>query len=490
MELAVSFSTGDGWILVAVFFLICGSAMLALAETGLMRTSRARAKVLEDSGVRGARSLRKLVEHPEGFLAPVLLLVLLCQLVAATLVGVVAAHVFGPLGVAVATLFEVVVIFLFGEAVPKQWAVRHADRAALLVAPMVSGFVRFPPIRVLSTALIGIARVLTPGGRSPHTGSEITESELLSFTDVAVEEEAIESNEREFIRSIIEFGDTIVREVMVPRPDIVAFEATTLAEAVLEGAIDVGFSRLPVYSGNIDNVVGIAFTKDLVLAVRGGKADSAVVEITRPAHYVPETKRVAPLLREMQRGRFHLAVVVDEYGGTAGIVTLEDLIEELVGEISDEYDAVEPTVEPLGDGRFRVPSIMAVDEVNELLGAVLPLGDDWDTIGGLVLAIAGHIPKEGESIEVDGYRLVAENVESQRIGAVSMQAIEGPPLHLEEEDEGEGEGGEVGGALSGDSIASERTALEADAGAGDADVGIAAGSAEETSARSLGSESR
>jgi hypothetical protein len=133
---------------------------------------------------------------------------------------------------------------------------------------------------------------------------------------------------------------------------------------------------------------------------------------------------------------------------------------------------------------------MAVDEVNELLGAVLPLGDDWDTIGGLVLAIAGHIPKEGESIEVDGYRLVAENVESQRIGAVSMQAIEGPPLHLEEEDEGEGEGGEVGGALSGDSIASERTALEADAGAGDADVGIAAGSAEETSARSLGSESR
>jgi CBS domain containing-hemolysin-like protein len=430
----ISFSTGDGWILVAVFFLIGCSAMLALAETGLMRTSRARAKVLEDSGVRGARSLRKLVENPEGFLAPVLLLVLMCQLVAATLVGVVAAHVFGPLGVAVATLFEVVVIFLFGEAVPKQWAVRHADRAALLVAPIVAGFVRFPPIRALSTALIGIARVLTPGGRKPFIGSEMTESELLAFTDVAVEEAAIESNEREFIRSIIEFGDTIAREVMVPRPDIVAFEATTLAELVLEGAIKAGYSRLPVYDGNIDNVVGIAFTKDLVLALRAGKAGNPVVEIVRSAHFVPETKRVAPLLREMQRERFHLAVVVDEYGGTAGIVTLEDLIEELVGEIADEYDAVEPTVEALGDGWFRVPGIMAVNEANELLGAELPLGDDWDTIGGLVLAIAGHIPAEGESIEVEGYRLVAENVESQRIGAVRMQAVDHPPLHLEDAD--------------------------------------------------------
>jgi CBS domain containing-hemolysin-like protein len=262
----------------------------------------------------------------------------------------------------------------------------------------------------------------------------MTESELLAFTDVAVEEAAIESNEREFIRSIIEFGDTIAREVMVPRPDIVAFEATTLAELVLEGAIKAGYSRLPVYDGNIDNVVGIAFTKDLVLALRAGKAGNPVVEIVRSAHFVPETKRVAPLLREMQRERFHLAVVVDEYGGTAGIVTLEDLIEELVGEIADEYDAVEPTVEALGDGWFRVPGIMAVNEANELLGAELPLGDDWDTIGGLVLAIAGHIPAEGESIEVEGYRLVAENVESQRIGAVRMQAVDHPPLHLEDAD--------------------------------------------------------
>lgn len=432
-ELAnLSWSSGDSWILVAVALLITGSAVLALAETGLTRTSKARAKALDDSGARGAKSLRRLVEQPERFLAPVLLLVLLCQLVAATLVGVVAAHLFGPLGVAVATAFEVVVIFIFGEAVPKQWAVRNADRAALMTAPMVAGFVRFPPVRVLSSGLIGIARLLTPGGRRPHGGSEMTESELLAFTDVAVEEDAIESGERELIHSIIEFGDTIVREVMVPRPDIVAFDASTLAEPVLEGAIAVGFSRLPVYEGSIDHVVGIAFTKDLVLAVRRAQSTRPVGEIARAPHFVPETKRVAPLLREMQRERFHIAIVVDEYGGTAGIVTLEDLIEELVGEISDEYDVAEPTVEPLEEGRYRVPSIMAVDEVNDLLGAELPLGDDWDTIGGLMMAQAGHIPTEGESIEVDGYCLVAGNVTGQRIGSVTVEAlVERSPLRHE-----------------------------------------------------------
>jgi CBS domain containing-hemolysin-like protein len=248
-----------------------------------------------------------------------------------------------------------------------------------------------------------------------------------------VEEAAIESDERELIHSILEFGDTIVREVMVPRPDIVAFEASTLVERALENAITVGFSRLPVYDASIDHVVGIAFTKDLVLAVRRGQAARPVSETARVAHFVPETKRVAPLLREMQRDRFHLAIVVDEYGGTAGIVSLEDLIEELVGEISDEYDVVEPTVEPLEDGRYRVPSIMGVDEVNEFLGAELPLGDDWDTIGGLVMAKAGHIPSEGESIEVDGYLLVAGNVTGQRIGSVTVEALDGrAPLQHEE----------------------------------------------------------
>jgi len=428
--LAASFTGTDGGLLAAVVVLIIGSAVLALAETGLTRTSRAKAKALEDEGHRGARSLRKLADEPERFLAPVLLIVLLCQLVAATLVGVIAAHLFGALGVAVATVFEVIVIFVFGEAVPKQWAVRHTDRAALFAAPFVNALIGFWPIRVVSNALIGFARAITPGGKS-DSGTDITESELLAFTDVAAEDEAIESGERQLIHSIIEFGDTIVREVMVPRPDVVAVDGSTEAETALEVAMQAGFSRVPVYEGNVDNVVGIAFTKDLVRAVRHGGERQPVSELSRPAHYVPETKRVAPLLREMQGGQFHIAVVIDEYGGTAGVVTLEDLIEELVGEIVDEFDVEEPLVEPLGEGQFRVSSKMPVDEVNELLDAALPLSDDWDTIGGLVMAFAGHVPTEGEAVEVDGHRLVAEKVQGRRIGAVRLVNLGGAPLRLD-----------------------------------------------------------
>ena len=267
---------------------------------------------------------------------------LLCQLVAATLVGVIAAQVFGPLGVAIATAFEVVVIFVFSEAVPKQWAVRHSDRAALLAAPLVTTLVRFPPTRFVSGALIGLARLITPGGRSPQAATDVTESELLAFADVAALDEAIESDERVLIHSIIEFGDTIVREVMVPRPDVVAVEDSAETGAVLERAIEAGYSRIPVFNESLDDVIGIAFTKDLIRAARGGKEHCPVSEVCRPANYVPETKRVAPLMREMQAGQFHLAVVIDEYGGTAGVVTLEDLIEELVGEIFDEFDVDEP----------------------------------------------------------------------------------------------------------------------------------------------------
>jgi len=423
-----SFTGADAGLLVAVFILIAGSAVLSLAETGLTRTSRARAKSLDDAGQRGARSLRRLVEEPEAFLAPILLLVLLCQLVAATLVGVIASQVFGPIGVAVATAFEVVVIFVFSEAVPKQWAVRHSDRAALLAAPLVTTLVKFPLTRFLSGALIGLARLITPGGRAEQPVPDVTESELLAFADVAALDEAIESDERVLIHSIIEFGDTIVREVMVPRPDVVAVEDSAETGAVLERAIEAGYSRIPVFNESLDDVIGIAFTKDLIRAARSGKEHCPVRDVCRPANYVPETKRVAPLMREMQAGQFHLAVVIDEYGGTAGVVTLEDLIEELVGEIVDEFDVDDPLIVPLGGGQFRVSSKMDVDEVNDLLGANLPAGD-WDSIGGLVLAIAGHVPSEGESIEVDGHLLVAEKLQGRRIGSVRIMRLDGPPLH-------------------------------------------------------------
>jgi CBS domain containing-hemolysin-like protein len=413
-----SFDLGDLVLIVVVLVLLAASAILALAETSLVRMSPAKARALVDDGRRGAKVLVRLTENPQGFLNPVLLLVLICQLVVATLVGILAAHWFGAWGVVAATVFEIVVIFVLGEAVPKNWAVHHPERAALFSAPLVAGLVRFWPVRMVSGALIGLANLLI-GEQGQYLGSGVTESELLAMADVALEGDVIETEERALIHSIIEFGDTVVREVMVPRPDMVTIGADETVEAVLERALEVGFSRMPVVEQQGDDVVGLAYTKDMIRTVRSGKGEDPVRSHVRIAHFVPETKRVSDLMREMQAETFHLAIVVDEYGGTAGLVTLEDLIEELVGEIVDEFDVEEAQVEELGGGELRVSARLPVDEINDLIHASLPTGP-WDTVGGLVFDLLGHVPAAGESVTVDGMKLVVDRVNGRRIERVRI----------------------------------------------------------------------
>jgi putative hemolysin len=418
---ATGFRPIDWLLIVAIAVLLAVSGMLALAETSLVRTTRAKAKALLDDRRRGSRPLVRLVENPERFLNPVLLLVLICQLVSATLVGILANDWFGPIGVLVATVFEVVVIFVFFEALPKNWAVHNPERAALLSAPIVSAVVRFPPVRAVSWVLIGLADLMigrTGDQRGVRSGY-VTESELLAMADVAHADEAIEPEEREYIHSVIEFGDTVVREVMVPRPDMVTLEAASTVTAALEAALAAGFSRLPVHEHNVDDVIGIAYTKDLVRAEREGHGAEEVRAHVRSAVFVPETKGLTGLLRDMQEHKFHLAIVVDEYGGTAGLVSLEDLIEELIGEIVDEFDHEEPAVERRPDGSVEVNGLMAVDDADELLGADLPQGA-WDTVGGLVLDLAGRVPEEGESVEVGGFRFVVQRVQGHRIQRVRI----------------------------------------------------------------------
>jgi CBS domain containing-hemolysin-like protein len=270
---ATGFHPVDWLLIVTIAVLLGVSGMLALAETSLVRMSRAKAKALLDDRRHGARPLVRLVENPERFLNPVLLLVLICQLVSATLVGILANAWFGPIGVLVATAFEVVVIFVFFEALPKNWAVHNPERAALLSAPIVTAVVRFPPVHAVSWVLIGMAdRMIgrNRGDQASMRSGYVTESELLAMADVAHADEAIEPEEREYIHSVIEFGDTVVREVMVPRPDMVTLEASSTVTAALEAALAAGFSRLPVHEHNFDDVIGIAYTKDLVRAERGG----------------------------------------------------------------------------------------------------------------------------------------------------------------------------------------------------------------------------
>jgi putative hemolysin len=425
---ASGFHTLDGILIVVIVVLLAASGVLAMSETSLVRMNKIKAKALVDEHRRGARQLARLVENPANFLNPILLLVLICQLVSATLVGIVAEHLFGGLGVLFGAVFEVVVIFVFFEAVPKNWAVLNEDRAALLSAPLISTLLRFPPIRWISSLLIGLANWIIGAPDEDDDAFRqtfITDSELKAMADVAHEEKVIEKEERSFIHSVIDFGDTVTREVMVPRPDMVTVEADATVKSALEAALAAGFSRIPVEQDGIDDIIGVAYAKDLVRAERVGKAGQPVREVMREAVFVPEAKEVAALLRDMREKKFHMAIVVDEYGGTAGLVTLEDLLEELVGDITDEFDVEEPAVERLDDGSLVVKAGYSLDDAGQLLGAKLPTGP-WDTVGGLILDRLGRVPDPGDSVEVDGFHLTALNVRGRRIGRVRIEPTEPP----------------------------------------------------------------
>ena len=418
-------TSSDAAILAVIIVLFLFSILLAGSETAFTRMNRIRALALEEEGRKGASKLARMLEHPERTLNVVLLLVLISQLTSATLIGVLLGRSFGPYGVLVGVVLQIVVFFVIGEVAPKTFAIQQTDRAALGVSGFLWLITNFPPLRVLSRGLIGLANSILPG-KGLKEGPFVTEGEIRALADVAADEEIIETEERRLIHSIFEFGDTVVREVMQPRPDMIAIEADESIETAIEPAIEGGYSRIPCYEDSTDNIVGLVFLKDLVRLARSGEEGKSVRDALRSAVFVPEQKRVAELLREMQTEQFHMAVVVDEYGGTAGLVTLEDLLEEIVGEIADEYDVETPGVEHLADGSLRVPGRTPIDEVSEELGIELP-DTEWDTVGGLVFNLLGHVPEEGEPVRFQGLELVTERVQGRRIVSVRIRTVEPAP---------------------------------------------------------------
>jgi len=411
----------SAFAIVAIALLWAISGVLALAETAFTRASRIRLLAFEEDGDKRARRVLRLMERPEVTLNSILLLVLGCQMIGATLLGTVLQPHFGAAGVALGIFIEIFVVFTLFEVVPKTFALQHADRVALAISPLLAFITVFWPFRVLTSGFIRIANVILPGKGLRH-GPFVTEAEILTMADVAAQESAIETEERELIHSIFEFGDTVVREVMLPRTDMVAVEADDTVDAAIRTAIAAGKSRLPCFDDTPDNITGLVFLKDLVARSSAGEGNEAVRASQRAANLVPESKRVAELLREMQREKFHMAIVIDEYGGTAGLVTMEDLLEEIVGEITDEYDIEEPTVERLPNGSLRVPGRTPIDEVNELLDVELP-DDEWDTVGGLVFNTLGHVPVVGECLTVDGLEFCAERIEGPRIVSVIISRV-------------------------------------------------------------------
>lgn len=422
--IAAAPTTTDWWMLVAIFALLIVLIILSIAEMGLSRVSKPKAQALADSGARGGPALLSLVTQPEKWVNPLLLSVNVCQTVQATLTGVVSGRLFGAIGVAVGVVLNVVVFFVFAEAVPKTYAVLHSDRAALSTSRLVSVLIAFSPLRAVSRALIGLTNIVVKG-KGLEQGPFIGEQEFLGIVEAAAEEEIIEHEERELIESIIEFGDTVVREIMRPRPDVISVDSGSSIDAALDEAFEHGVSRMPVMreddEGNED-VMGIVYAKDLMRRIRAGEGSLVVDSLVRPAIVIPENKPVAKLMREMQREHFHMAIVADEYGSIVGLVTLEDCLEELVGEIVDEHDDEVPQVRQLPNGESMVDAGMSISDFNDHFRLDLD-DDEFDTVGGFLFGTLEHVPVVGESIRIDGWKIVVEELEGRRITLVRLKPV-------------------------------------------------------------------
>lgn len=415
-------SLGVGLLVVGL--LMAASAVLVATETSILHIRRARAEVLtgtngdsQRTDDRSADLLRLLDDRVRG-LGPVLFLLMAFRLAAAGLLAVLVAGDHGAGWAGVALMVLLVVGFTLADVLPRTIALRSTDRLVLRLAPFALAIGRILPIRWPALGLVGLAERLLP--RPLRTAAPVvSEEELLAVADRALASRSIDADEHDLIESVIAFGDTLVREVMVPRPDMECVAADlTVAEAMAVAARN-GHSRVPVNGDGLDDIIGVLHAKDLMRAHLEGRDDVPVNGLARPPRFVPETKQADDLLREMQADRYHLAIVVDEHGGTAGLVTMEDLLEEVVGEIEDEFDQAEPIAQPLTGGGLRVHGRMPIDELNDLLGETLPAGD-WDTVGGLIFDALGHVPVVGEGIEVAGRRFGVEQVEGRRITSVRI----------------------------------------------------------------------
>lgn len=415
-----------GLILLAMFF--------AASEAALVSISRVNARAMLERRQRGAHAVVRLIEDRNRFLTTVLVGNTIVLLAADSL----ATYVFIKRGVPHAAVWSTVlmtlVLLTFGEIVPKTIAVGNAELWARRLAPWLEriAFVLAPVNATFLWLTNGILRLF--GGRPSAHGPFVTEEDIRTLVNVGAEQKVLEEREREMIHSIIEFGDTIVREVMTPRPDIVAVERSMPATRALELVIKEGYAKIPVYEETIDNVIGVVHERELLIALANGTITHVpLTSLMRNVEFVPENKRVSEMLREMQRGKYSLAIVVDEYGGTAGLVTLEDLLEEIVGEIRDEHDEVEEEpIRRINEHEAVVEASTNVEDVNAVLHTELPT-DEFETIGGLTVGLFGRLPQVGEEIDAgENVRLKVERTRGRRILAVRV-LLDGR-RHEEEED--------------------------------------------------------
>jgi putative hemolysin len=420
--------------LLVIVFLVLLNAIFVSAEIALVAIRRSRVEQLVEENRRGARRVRRLTSDPGRFLAVVQLGVTFIGFLAAAFAGVQLSAPFavalqgvgldpgtaGAIALIVVTVVLSLFTIVFGELVPKTLALAHPEAFALaLAAPVdIIGRVLRPIVAVLTWATAAIGRIL---GAEVSTEQQISADELRLIVERGGEQGVLEAEEEQMINAVIELGQHRVHEVMVPRVAIASLPSVATFEEAIDLVIEVGHSRIPVYHDSIDEIVGILYAKDLLPYLKPDAGPRpALRKLLRPPVLVPESMTIDDLLHEMQRRKVHIAIVLDEYGGTAGLVTIEDLLEEIVGEIQDEYDVEEPMVVRLSDHEARVDGRADVDEILEMFDLDLKLEDDeeYDTIGGLMYHRIGGVPAPGDSIEVDGLRLTVESTDGRRVGKV------------------------------------------------------------------------
>ncbi|MBB4156235.1 hemolysin family protein [Streptomyces cinereoruber] len=433
----------DVSLILGAVALVVVAWLAACAEAGLARISSFRAAEAVRSGRRGAGKLARVASDPTRYLNVALLVRVACEMAAAALVTYACLEAFPEtweallIAIAVMVLVSYVAVGVSPRTIGRQHPLNTATAAAYVLVPLARIMGPIPQLLIL------IGNALTPG-KGFRKGPFASEAELRALVDLAEQESLIEDDERRMVHSVFELGDTLVREVMVPRTDLICIERYKTVRQALTLALRSGFSRIPVTGENEDDIVGIVYLKDLARRTHVNRESESDLVSTamRPAAFVPDTKNAGDLLREMQRERNHVAVVVDEYGGTAGIVTIEDILEEIVGEITDEYDRELPPVQELGDDRYRVTARLDIGDLGELYGLGADEYDDEDveTVGGLLAKALGRVPISGAKSVVElpdgrSLRLTAESPAGRRNKIVTVLVEPVEPVGAEKEPE-------------------------------------------------------
>ncbi len=408
------------YLIILVICLIL-SAFFSGSETAFISVQRIKLEHLVSNRVKGARQVASMLERPEKFLSNVLLGNTLVNTAAAAIATVLAVSFWGERGVLFATIGTTVILLIFCEASPKTIASQHAERLSILFARPLQFFSwLFTPF-VFILSWIALAFTKTFGG-SPIPRSLASPEEIRTMISVGHKEGTVEDQEAKMLHKVFDFGDRPVREVMVPRMEVVSIEQGSLITDFLKLYTSSPLSRFPVYRENMDNVIGILSVKDVLMALAKGNAagSNPIDDLVRPAYFAPDSKRIDELFTEMRDNNYRMCVVVDEFGGTAGVVSLSRLVEEIVGEVGDELAAAEKDFEIINEYTFQIDGSMRIEEANEEMELDLPEGEEYETVAGFILSLLGHIPRQNEQLRYKGLKIVITEMRGRKIEKILL----------------------------------------------------------------------